>query len=235
MIARLAWWAVLAVVAVVASFAQLDRSSRFEPHLAPFVPPALSGFAAEQRTLQAIAAQQPERALAEAEALVAARPLPAENLELLAVAAAMNERTDQSIAAIEAASTRGWRAPIIQQAVAEAALAQGNHDIAAQRISALFATGSQRDAALDLATRLLATSAGQAALAKRFAAPGHWQENAVQPLAGVVPPQDFSATLALAAEQGAVFDCHRIERVIQRYERDGEALAAARLKEICAS
>jgi len=233
MIARLAWWGVLAVIGVAATFAQIDRSSRFNPQLAALVPPAFSGFAAEQRTRQAIAAQQPERALAEAEALVARRPLPAEHLGMLAVAAAMNERTDQSIAAIEAASLRGWRSPIIQQAVAEAALEQGAHDIAAQRITALFATGKLRDAALDLARRLLATPEGQAAFARRFAAPGHWQENALQSLAGTVPAEDLSATLALAAEQGAVFDCSRLARVIQSHERDGEALAAARLAQIC--
>ncbi|WP_340588385.1 hypothetical protein [Erythrobacter alti] len=233
MMGRFLWWGLLAAVFVVASFAQLDRSSRFAPHLARFVPPAFSGFAAEQRTRQAIAAQQGERAIAEAEALVTARPLPAENLELLAIAAALSERNEQSIAAIEAASTRGWRAPIIQQAVAQAAIEQGNHDIAAQRISALLSIGEMREAALVLAGQLVATPDGQVALARRFAAPGHWQDNALRSLAGTVPPDKYSTTLVLAAKQGATLDCRIVERVIQNYVLENEDSAAARLREIC--
>lgn len=233
MTVRLAWWFALAVVAIVASFAQIDRSSRFNLHLASLVPAAFSGFAAEQRTRQAIAAQQPQLALAEAEALVAARPLPAEHLELLAIAAAMNDRPGQSIAAIEAASLRGWRAPIIQQAAAQAALAQGQHDSAAQRITALLATGSAREAASELAARLIASPEGQAALARRFAAPGHWQTNAIQQLPSAAPAPDFASMMALASEQGASFDCGRLSRIIERYEREGQTASATRLKQIC--
>lgn len=233
MIGRLIWWVVIVAIAVIASFAQIDRSSRFNPSLAPLVPSAFSGFAAAQRTRLAIAAEQPELALAEATALVKARPLPAENLELFAIAAAMNGRTEQSIAAIEAASLRGWRAPIVTQAVAQAALEQGEYDSAAQRISALLATGSARDAALTLANRLLTTPEGQAAFARRLAAPGHWQGNALPRLADVVPASGFSATLALAAEQDADLDCGRLASVIQRYEREGETGPAARLRAIC--
>ncbi|WP_052768880.1 hypothetical protein [Aurantiacibacter marinus] len=233
MIGRFAWWAVLAAIGIVTGFAQIDRSARFTPHLASLVPPAFSGFAAEQRTRQAIAAQQPDRAIAEAKALVAARPLPAENLALFAIAAAMNEQNDQSIAAIEAASTRGWRAPIIQQAVAQAALEQGEYDRAAQRIAALLATGSARDFALDLAARLTTTQEGQAAFARQYAAPGHWQDNAVRQLGTTMPAQDFAATLAMAEELGASINCGRLRNIIQRYEREGQTVPAARLREIC--
>jgi len=233
MIMRLAWRAVLAAIAIVAGFAQIDRSSRFNPQLAPYVPAAFSGFAAAQRTRQAVAAQQPERALAEAKALVAARPLPAENLQYLAIAAALNDQTEQSIAAIEAASTRGWRAPIVQQALAQAALEQGAYDSAAQRITALFATDSAPEAALVLAGRLLATPEGQAAMARRFAAPGHWQDNAMQKLGGSIPAADFAAMLILTAEQGGSVNCSRLRNTISRFEREGAAGPSAQLKAIC--
>ena len=61
MIARLTWFALLAMLAVVATIAQVDRRARYEGGLAALVPSAYVGFATEQRTRQALAQGEGER------------------------------------------------------------------------------------------------------------------------------------------------------------------------------
>lgn len=231
--ARLLFRLALAVTALAASFAQLDRAARFAPGLAGAVPPALSGFAAEQRTRHAIAAQDGEAALAEAQALLARRPLPAEHLGLFAVAAAMAGEEDRSRAALELAMQRGWRDPLAQQAGAAAATSQGAHDIAAMRIAALYAIGEGEGASL-YAAQLVSTAEGRAAFATRFATAGHWQRQVPDALSNAADPNDFAATMALASEAGATLDCARLERIATRYQREGHADAAQSLRETCA-
>lgn len=234
MILRLVWWAVLAVLVVIASFAQIDRSARFQPELAELVPAQFSGFAAEQRTRAAIMAQQPDVALAEARQLVARRPLPAEHLGLLSLAAAMAGDGDQARAALEAASLRGWRMPVAQLAAGEAALVQEEYDIAAQRVAALMATGSMPDEAIDLAARLIALPEGQTAFARRLAARGHWQDAAITPLASAAAPADLAVVVSLAMAQGAQLDCGRISQIATRFAQDGANQAAQQLRAACA-
>lgn len=60
------------------AFAQIDRSSRFSPGLAPAVPAPFRGFAQQQLVRQALLVEQPVLAEALASDLVRVRPLPAE-------------------------------------------------------------------------------------------------------------------------------------------------------------
>ena len=230
---RILFWLSLAVTALVASFAQLDRTARFAPELASAVPPAFSGFAAEQRTRQAIAVQDGRAALAQAQALLARRPLPAEHLSLFAVSAAMAGEEERSRAALELAMQRGWRDPLAQQAGASAAIAQGAYDIAAMRIAALYAIGEGEGASL-YAAQLVSTAEGRAAFATRFAKAGHWQRQVPEALSAAAAADDFAATIALAGEQDAALDCPRLTRIAAQYEAEGHATAAQSLRETCA-
>ena len=228
MIARMLWWTSLAAIGLAAAVVQLDRSARFDPELAAMVPTSLPGFATEQRVKAAIADRDSATALAEARALVRGRPLPAEHLSLLSYAAAMEGDEALALAALEAATLRGWREPLAQQAAAEAALLSDEHDIAAQRIAALLATGELRDEALDLASRLLASEPGRQALARRLAADGHWQVNALVPLAAVAEPRQLTQAIVLAAGGGAALPCDRLSAIAAAYAnigRDAEAAA----------
>lgn len=230
---RIVFSLALAMTALVASFAQLDRSARFAPELAGAVPPTFSGFAAEQRTRQAIAAQDGGLALAEAQALLARRPLPAEHLSLFAVAAAMAGEEARSLAALELAMQRGWRDPLAQQAGASAAIAQDAHDIAAMRIAALYAIG-EGDAASIFAAQLVTSAEGRAGFAERFARAGHWQGQVAGALSDSADPADFAATMVLASEAGANLDCVQLERIATRYENEGEESGAQTLRATCA-
>ncbi|RJY09441.1 hypothetical protein [Aurantiacibacter aquimixticola] len=203
----------MAALAGIVMLAQLDRSARFAPQLAPLVPQAFSGFAAEERTRLAIAARDEDRALAEAKALVRSRPVAGEHLAQLAVAAALAGEPELSASALEAASVRGWREPLSQFAAARIAIAAGAPDIAAQRIVALLSTGQLPEETAALFAAHIRTPEGREAMARRYAAFGRWQVNSLSPLASASDANDFAATIALALELGAELPCDRVKRL----------------------
>jgi len=226
MIGRIAWLTALALVAVVAVIAQLDRAARSDARLAALVPATFSGFAAQRLSEQAVAAQNGPVAARETRRLIAARPIPAEHLRLLSQAAALQGDAPRSLAALEAASIRGWRDPVAQLAAAQAALAQGQHEAAAQRIAALFAVGSLPDQTPALAAALLADPAGRAAFAHQLATPARWPGNALVKLAEAVPPAALAQTLALARAEGAVLPCDKLAVIARNYAAAGNGDAA---------
>lgn len=212
MIARAAYLVVVAGLAVLTVFAQLDRAARFDPALARSVPPAFAGFAAEQQARAAIRSGDADAALAASRRLLLRRPIPAEHLALLSFAEAMGGDTQRAATALQAASLRGWREPLSQRAGAEAALIEGQPAIAAQRITALFATGQLPEQSEALAARLLQDAEGRAALARRLAAHGRWQANALPAIARSAAPRDVADTLARAEALNAELPCPALER-----------------------
>jgi hypothetical protein len=155
MISRIAWLALLVVVAFIATFAQLDRSARFAPDLAVNVPTSFRGFAAEQLVRKTILAGDTEASLQMARGLIRVRPMPAEHLTLLARAELLAGDEESALAALQAAGARGWREPFAQRAMAEAALESGDAQIAEQRIVALRSTQTlDREEQAELERRL---------------------------------------------------------------------------------
>lgn len=226
MIARLLRSAAIALLAVVTTLAQLDQQATRSPEVALLVPAAVSANAARERARLAL--QLGEVELADARRALAMRPMPAESLTLLSFSALGAGENDAAIAALEAASTRGWREPIAQLASGEAALQQGQHAIAAQRVVALLSTGDLVDPALDLLARLLATPEGREAFAYRMARPGHWQGNRLPAMLAAAAPADLAATLAMAQQQGAALPCDRLALLANGYRQRREEAALAR-------
>ncbi len=221
MIARSIWWAVLSIIAVVTVFAQLDRSTRFTPSYSVLVPQAFAGFAAERTAQRAVLAQEGEASLAAARALVAARPVPAEHLTLLAQAQIQAGQNDAAIATLEAATKRGWRDPLAQMAAAQAALADGAHEAAALRLNALFATGLVPDQSAAGLAILLTSEGGREAFAQRLAGEGRWQDALLNRVRNEIAPADLAPTLALAQEQGAELSCGVLQRIADQYSEAG--------------
>jgi hypothetical protein len=227
MIGRLIWSTALAALALIVTFAQLDRAARSEPALARLVPAQFSGFAAERLAEQALAREDAAEAHLQAVALVRRRPIPAEHLRLLAQAATLAGDSPHALAALEAATTRGWRDPVTQLAAAQSALAQGRHDAAAQRLAAVFARGAAQDQALPLLAALLAEPGGRTAFAMQLATSARWPGNILPVASGAVPPADFAPTIALALNRGAILPCDRLGRIADGYARSGHAAEAA--------
>lgn len=229
MIGRLAFYAMLFGLALAATLAQLDQQARSSPALAAMVPDSFSGNAARERAKLALRLRLGDTALAEARQGVALRPMPAESLTNLSLAAAEAGDEQLALAALAASGRRGWREPVAQFASAEAALQTGDYDVASKRIAALLAIGDLREAALDQLVRLVAVREGREAMAERIAAPGHWQDNALIVPIRLAAPGDWAETLELAQAAGADIPCQQRSRIANAFRRNGEDAAAERL------
>ena len=226
MIGRLVWWTALLLVALVATGAQVDRSARFDPAMAPLTPGPFRGFAQQRLTEAALLQGDPDTALSLAKELVIRRPAPAEHLSLLGRAAILAGDQELALAALGAAAERGWRDPTAQNAVAAAALARGEYPVAARRIAALWAIGAERDYLDPLTQALLKEPEGRAALAIEMAQDGHWRDNFLAPASGLSSPADFADLVVEARAAGADLPCGRLAPVIRRFESDNAAEAA---------
>lgn len=227
MIRRLFPFALALIMAVTAGLAQVDQQARISPHLATLLPDSFSANAARERSKLALQLGEGESALAEARLGIALRPVPAESLTVLALAAIQAGEQELARDALGAASRRGWREPVSQLASGEAAFAQGEFTIAAQRGVALLSTGNLREPAYELLARLVAVPEGRHAVAERLASFGRWQTGAIGPVASVAAADDWATTLAEAQELGAQLDCGRLRQLARAYHRREEDEAAA--------
>lgn len=235
MIGRIIWWAGLLAVAFVTAALQLDKQSEVTPALAPMVPAPLRNFAQTLIAAQAAAADDPSRALAEAQALVVRRPVPAEYLSLLAVAQAKAGQAEESGLTIQIAGQRGWREPLAQEAVLRLALNAGDKAEAARRYAALFLRAETPDAVLmELGPQVFDTPGGpgETTLINIVAGGERWHSQFLRRGAAVMPPAAFSAVTRAAIARGAQFDCALLAQAANSLERSdpaaGQALAAAK-------
>lgn len=230
MIGRLGWILALLVVAVVTAFAQIDRSARFAPELAALVPAPFRGFAQARQVEQALVARDADRAVERAKALVRNRPIPAENLTLLAQAQLLSGDVANGLAALELAGQRGWREPLAQQALAQAALMAGEPDTASLRVVALLATGSlDPDAREQLVAELATTPEGRAALASRLAERGHWQRSFVALGPTYLSAETYADIILRAQALGAKVDCSSLAQAEGLLRQAGHADLADRI------
>lgn len=221
MITRIAILAALLATGGAISFAQIDRTSREEPSLSLLVPSIFSAEASRTRAYAAVQAGLGEQAMTEARTQLRLRPMPAESLSLMFVAASSHGETEIALAALNAASRRGWREPLSQLASGQSALRRGNHDIAAQRIVALLSTGRLSEQAMALLDELLQTTAGREAFAKRLIEHGLWQNGLLVSAPEALEPRTWLATLEKAEETGFAPNCDLLIEAQRRYAVKG--------------
>lgn len=206
MMARVAWWAFLLVVAILTWGVQLDRQSQIQPQISSHVPEPLRDVAQMRFAQAAVRNGQPD-ALEEARELIRRRPIPAESLEVLARAQLAAGQPDRAIATFEAASSRGWRVQSVQLAVAGAAIDAGNYEAAADRLAAVLAVNRAAPDFYPVLNHLLETPDGRSAMADKLAGEGHWQSRFTRQAASAADPADFWLVLAEAARRGAQLAC----------------------------
>jgi hypothetical protein len=220
--------------AVVTIGLQLDKQSEVTPALAPLVPAPLRNYAQTQITAQAATSEDTARALAEAQTLVARRPVPAEYLSLLAVAQAKAGQAEQSGLTIQIAGQRGWREPVAQEAVLRLALNAGDTAEAARRYAALFLRAGTPDALLiELGPQIFDTPGGPAeqTLVDIVAGGERWHNQFLRRGAAVMPPAAFSAVTRETMDRGARYDCALLAQAVKTLSRRdagaSQTLAAA--------
>lgn len=173
---RFLWPIAMLLLGATVVFAQLDRQSRIDPHLSRYVPAPFASFARFNRTIDAIETGSPDEALAEAKHLLARRPIPAEHLSLVAIAQAKGGDEAAALRTIQLSAQRGWRDPYAQEIVFRLALDAGDYDEAANRLAALWATGTDREALIGFARDLGSSPAGRKALEEAAERGGPWSE-----------------------------------------------------------
>ena len=235
MIGRIVWFAALLALAVVTAVLQLDRQSAMSPALAPLVPQAMRGYAQAQIAAAAAQGSDAGLALEEARRLVRRRPIPAENLTVLAVAQTKAGQVQQAGLTIQIAGQRGWRDPVAQEAVLRLALAAGDQAEAARRYAALLLRRETPDSLLsELAPQVLgeAGGPGQTTLVDIIIGTDRWDNAFLRRGAQVVPPAAFSEVAVASIGKGKFFDCTVLAQTIKGLgQRDAAAsnrlLAAA--------
>jgi hypothetical protein len=226
---RWVWRIALALVAIVAMGAQLDRASYLRPELAIVVPGPFRSFAQPTVALLALATGHSATAAKETQRLVRRRPIPAEHLFALAMADARNGRPLGFAAAFRAASTRGWRFPPLQVAAAQSALATGDVKAAANRVAALWAEDPANASVAPLTTALLEAPGGPEAFAVPLAQTHVWSANFVARAAGFASPANALRAVVAARQAGARFDCAALERLNQTLTSRGEVVPSEAL------
>lgn len=232
MIGRIIWYTALAGLALLTTALQFDMQSKSAAALAEVVPAPLRNHAQTRIVQNALARNDATRAVAEAKRLLRRRPLPAENLTLLASAQAKAGDVEAAARTIQIAGQRGWREPLAQEAVLRLALAAGDQPEAARRYAALFLRDRTPDRLLEeLGPAVLAEPGGlgQQAMVAIVVGGERWHSTFLRRGARVMPPAAFSAIAADSLTKGAAFDCPILTQSIgELAKRDAGAADALR-------
>ncbi|MGY6551127.1 MAG: hypothetical protein ACXIT4_04435 [Erythrobacter sp.] len=214
MIGRIVWLAVVLFAALITMQLQLDRESARRPSLALLVVEPLRGNAQAVVAADALAGDNPARALAEARKLVAQRPVPAESLTALASAQFNAGQIEEAALTIQIAARRGWREPFAQQVMAQFAIEAEDMSEAARRYTALFLSQSTpNELLIDLGAEVLAEPGGpgRTTLVEIVSEARRWHSGFLRRGMQVMPPDAFAEITIGSIERGAVFDCSQLE------------------------
>jgi len=226
-IGRIFWLTGLVAVALLTIVLQLDFMSRRAPGLADFVPGPFRNHAQTQIARNAVQGNEAALALAEAPRLVRRRPLPSQNLTLLAIAQAKAGKAGRAARTIQIAGQRGWRDPIAQEDALRLALEAGDQPEAARRYAALFLRAGTPDRLLvELGPRVLGAPGGigQATMVAIVVGGERWHRTFLQRGAKVMLPLAFSEITAMSLLDGAAFDCGQLGQAMKTLsQRDSDA------------
>lgn len=186
-------------------------------------------FAQARLTGEAIETEQANIAEARAKDLVRRRPIPAENLSLLSMAAylAGDEATGQQ--ALFLSAMRGWREPFTQQMMVAAAIENGEWSVAADRVYALWATGFYGEGVPALTRTVLASPQGRATFAEHLRSDRHWTANFLAWAGENLQPDALAELSDATASPGARLDCAALSARSRRLVETGNADAALEL------
>lgn len=212
---RVAWWAVIAGLAILVILSQLDRASRHNPAIAVAVPGPFKSFAQQPTALAALVSGDPEVALTEARRLVRRRPLPAEHTYILALAELGAGNSVGYARAFELATTRGWRTVPVQVAAAEAAIGRGDAKAGALRVAALWMVDGSNPAVPTLTRSLLALSAGPEAFGETMAGMRMTPASLVSRIGGMATRQQAARVVDAATQSGMAFTAADLARIQQ--------------------
>ncbi|HKT84815.1 MAG TPA: hypothetical protein VJQ77_01875 [Novosphingobium sp.] len=218
---RGAWWGLLGATAIVAAFAQFDQQSRSNTGLALLVPGPFQSQAASQLTMLLLDMGNGQ-AVSEAETLLRHNPVPAESLTLYGIAANANGKPDQAGRAVMLAAGRGWREPLAQATMFEAAMSARNYPAALDRLVALWRVGIRDQRIIDVFQRLAREEDGRKALVERLRTDKAWRDGFISWGRYNLGPREFSQILATGIAGGLSFECSELSDATSGLVRMGD-------------
>lgn len=223
---RLLWCALVLAIALVATGAELDRRSRRDASVVALVPPPFRSFAQQHIATARLLEGDGGTGLIEARKLVRRRPIPAENLYLLAWANHLAGHDDEAGQVLGVGAGRGWRAPQLQVAMIGAALGDGLVDAAAARLLALWSIGVDPEVLAAPTRQVFATAGGAEAFGKILAASHFAQDAVLKRALSFTTPQRYAAMVHSAILAGADFNCAALTKQAQNVSRQGHEAEA---------
>lgn len=213
-------------IAIAGTFVQLDHEAAHRPALAKYVPEAFREEALLQLAARDVDAPD---GLETAKLLVERRPVPAESLSVLTLAAF--HAGDEALAAraLGEAATRGWRNPMAQQAMFESGVAVGNWDVALGRLVALWRAGRRDELLVSYMQRVVDSPEGRAALLGRFSTDGAWLDEFFVWAPSKLTPRAFTQLVDEASTLGLPVKCEAFRRSAFQLANSGEAEALQRI------
>lgn len=231
MIARLVWIALLGVIGAITAQLQFDRQSARDPAMGDWVAAPFRAYAQHNAVLAGLPQEDSAQVLAEAKRLAERRPIPAENLSLLAQAYVKVGNGEAATVTMQNAAQRGWRDPVAQEVMARLAIAFDDMPEATRRFTALMVLDDTNTPLLrDLASAIFAdpASPGFATLSEIVSGTDRWSKVFIRRGSHVMPPAAFVEVVAASMARGATFDCTSVSRSLRVVARSDVA-AATRL------
>ncbi len=219
---RLLWYALLVVTGLVTAGVQLDRDARRNAAVADWVPAPFRAFALERIALAESQAGLTDKALRDAAKLVVRRPIPAEHLSILAIAAAKGGEDKLAVDAVLLSAQRGWREQFVQNLIVQLAIQAGNWNVATERLAALWITDMGNPEVYRLTREVLQAPEARDAFGARMADyKDYWPEYFLIMSSNELEPAVYADTIRKAIAAGAQFDCNRLADRARRFVSQG--------------
>lgn len=227
---RCVWAAIILLMALVATGVQVDREARTNQTIAAVVPSAFAAYALETLARQAYASGDTISGLAYAQTLVRRRPVPAESLALLSYGLIATGKDEAALPVVMLAATRGWRDFYTQRLMISSATPAGEHEVAAQRLLALWRQRDTNPQTLYLTQNALADRATLGQFGRGTgAADASWSTDFLVWATDYLPASSVLSTAALMVRNRVTIDCQPVSAAIGRYARAGQGTAATAL------
>lgn len=224
---RLVALGVLGGFALVALGNGLDRASATYPQLARYVPSAFAAEAWRSLSAENLGATTGDRGASFAGAALAADPIDPRSAALLgasSLAAGKPARADQ---AFRVAARFGWRDPLTQLYLMNAALNQGQPRLAALRIDALLRQAPTFPVRDMLIAQFFAVPGGAEALNERLSLRPAWADSFMGDRTGLALSQLKQRARVVAQTSGPPWGCEAVAPFVQRLMVQGGPAAAA--------
>ncbi|MXP27035.1 hypothetical protein GRI39_13460 [Altererythrobacter indicus] len=224
----LIWTVALLIVAWATVGTEVDFAVQRRPQLADSVPDAFRNFAPAVEARNALLANDGTNTVSQATELLSRRPIPAENLSLLA-SGMMLEKSNRVGPVLQAGVTRGWRDMLLQLAALDGALQTRNWEVAIQRLTALRTMRRPKEFIDPVVEQIVQNPQGRRAYAAFLKGSPVETAGFIRDGLDFLDSATYTNVILMAAKDGAKFDCDQMANATDRLLRNNAGQNARQL------